>query len=104
MAFSVTERSRELAIRAALGATPHGLRTMIVRSGLTLAVSGTVAGLVAALALTRLLSAWLFAVGPNDPLTFSVVSVGLVGIGLVASWIPAWRAAATSPVVALQRV
>jgi ABC-type antimicrobial peptide transport system permease subunit len=104
MAFAVSERARELGIRAALGATPRSLLVMIARSGLVLAVSGTVAGVAAALVLTRLLSAWLFAVSPDDPLTFIVVSVGLIAVGLLASWIPAWRASTTSPLIALHRV
>jgi putative ABC transport system permease protein len=102
MALSVSQRVREIGIRMALGAQPSGIIRMIVRQGLILAALGVGIGFAGALALTGLLKSLLFEVMPTDPLTFVAVAVVLVGAALIASFIPARRAALIDPNVALR--
>jgi putative ABC transport system permease protein len=102
MSYSVTQRTRELGIRMALGAARSRVLALVVGQGMALAVSGVAIGLVAALALTRFLSSQLFGVGATDPTTFTAVSVLLVGIALLATLVPAMRATRVDPVVALR--
>ena len=93
MAFAVTSRTRELGVRAALGATPGDLIRMVLRQGLLLTLLATVIGLAAATALTRFMASMLFNVAPTDALTFAIVAGVLVLVAMAASLIPALRAA-----------
>ena len=101
VAYTVSQRTREIGIRMALGALPRDVLRMIVRQEMTLAFVGVVAGLGAALGLTRFLRAMLFEVKPTDPATFFAVAVLLAAIALAACWIPARRATRVDPMVAL---
>jgi putative ABC transport system permease protein len=102
LAYAVTQRTREIGVRAALGA-PHGqLKAMFLRYGVLLAVAGVVLGTPAAVALSRLLSGLLFGVSPLDPLTYATVGLMLVVAAAAASYLPARRAARVDPLVALR--
>ena len=102
LSFVVAQRTRELGIRMALGAAPGDVRRMVIAYGSRLAAAGLVLGLVGSLALTRLIASMLFGVAPRDPLTFTAVSVILLGIGVLASWLPARRATRIDPIAALR--
>ena len=102
ISYSVSQRTRELGIRIALGAPNRVLKSMVVRQGLLLAAVGVAFGLAAAVALTRLMSSMLFNISPVDPLTYAAVSVGLLGAAVAASYIPARRASAVDAPVALR--
>ena len=102
IAYSVSQRTREIGIRMALGAQQASLTKMFVRHGLILAGIGVVCGMVAAVPLMSLMSSLLFNVKPVDPATYAVVSVGLVLTAFLASYLPSRRAAAVSPVEALR--
>jgi hypothetical protein len=102
MSYAVTRRSHELGIRAALGASRGEIVGLVLRQGMKLAAIGMAAGLVAALALTRLMAGLLYGVRPADPATLVAVALLLGGIALVACYIPARRATAVDPVVALR--
>jgi putative ABC transport system permease protein len=102
MSYAVTERTRELGIRLALGAQKrHVLRLMMART-LRLVFAGLASGLLASLLLTRWLRHMLFGVSATDPVTFAVISVLLVGVAMLACYLPARRAAALDPLVALR--
>jgi putative ABC transport system permease protein len=98
----VTQRTRELGVRIALGARRHEIVTLVVRQGMRLALAGIGAGLVAAALLTRLMASLLYDVKSNDPMTFGAVAFGMAAIALVACWFPALRAARVDPAVALR--
>jgi putative ABC transport system permease protein len=99
----VTERRREIGIRIALGASARRVSAEILRQGVGLAIAGVVSGLAAALAMTRLLSAWLYDVGSAfDPGTFALVAIGMVAVAAAATYLPARRAASVDPMVALR--
>jgi len=102
MSYSVTQRTRELGIRMALGAARTRVLALVVGQGMALAVTGVVIGLAGALALTRLLSSQLFGIGATDPATYTIVSVLLAGIAFLATLVPAMRATRVDPVVALR--
>jgi putative ABC transport system permease protein len=102
MAYTVAQRTREIGIRIALGASRRDVSRMILGRGFVLTGLGLLIGIVAALGLTRFLSSFLYQVKPVDPLTFVVVSVLLGAISLLASYVPAWRAARVDPMVALR--
>ena len=102
MAYFVTERTREIGIRVALGAQTSDVLKLVVRNGMRLALMGVVIGLTGSFALTRLMSSFLMGVAPTDALTFAVVSLGLIAVALVACYIPARRAMRVDPVVALR--
>jgi putative ABC transport system permease protein len=102
IAYAVTQRTREIGIRMALGAQPAGLRGMFVRQGLLLAVVGAALGLIAAAGLTRLMSSLLFKTAALDPVTYAVVSGVLILAAALASYFPARRATAVDPVEALR--
>ncbi|HUK89332.1 MAG TPA: FtsX-like permease family protein, partial [Blastocatellia bacterium] len=89
-------------IRIALGAGPRDVMREVVREGMTLVIAGIGLGLVAALGLTRLMAGMLYEVKPYDPLTFLAVSVLLVSVATLAEFIPARRASAVDPMVALR--
>jgi ABC-type antimicrobial peptide transport system permease subunit len=102
MSYAVTRRARELGIRLALGATRREILRIVLTQGMRLAAIGMAAGLAAATALTRLLASLLYGVRPADPLTMAVVALLLGAIALLACYIPARRATAVDPVVALR--
>ena len=102
LSYSVTQRTREIGIRIALGALPGRLLGLVVVEGVALALAGAVLGLVAAYVLTRSMGALLFEVTPTDPVTFALVPAGLVLVALVASYFPARRATRIDPVRALR--
>jgi len=101
MSYAVTRRVRELGIRAALGAPRGEMVGLVLRQGMRLAAMG-MAGVIAALALTRLMAGMLYGVCPADPLNLAAVALLLGAIALVACYIPARRATAVDPVVALR--
>jgi predicted permease len=102
IAYSVTQRTREIGIRIALGAQRKNITGMFVRQGLFLAGAGAVCGLVVALGVTRFLSSLLFHVSPVDPVTYICVCLGLAAAAMLASYIPSRRTAAVDPVEALR--
>jgi putative ABC transport system permease protein len=102
IAYSVSQRTQEIGIRMALGATQHDVMRMVVGAAMRLAFGGVAIGLVAALAATRLMSSLLFGVRSSDPLTFAAVAAILVGTALVATYLPARRATRVDPMVALR--
>jgi predicted permease len=102
ISYIVSQRTHEIGVRIALGAETGNVAVMVLRQGLTLAVAGVAIGVVSALGLTKLMSVLLYGVSPTDPITFVVMSISLVGIALLASYLPARRAAATDPVEALR--
>jgi predicted permease len=102
LAYSVSQRTREIGVRMALGAQPRELSRMFVWQGLWLIGIGVAAGSVAAFAATQLMSSLLFGVSRNDPATFIGVSIVLFATALFASWIPARRATRIDPMVALR--
>jgi putative ABC transport system permease protein len=102
IAYLVSQRSREIGIRIALGATSGGVVRMIVREGAAMVGAGLAIGLVGALVLTRLMSALLFNTSSSDPTTYGVVIVTLAGVALLASSVPALRAARVDPALAMR--
>ncbi len=102
ISYGVSQRSREFGVRIALGATPRDVVALVVRSGTRITVVGLAIGLVGAILATRTLRALLFGVSAMDGLTFAVVCIVLAGAATLASWLPARRAAAVDPVVAMR--
>ena len=102
MASAVRERTRELGVRAALGASPERLRRAVIRQALAVAAAGAVAGLVVALASSRLLSALLYEVSPADPIAMLGAAGVLLLVALVAAFVPANRATKVAPAEALR--
>jgi predicted permease len=102
MSYAVTRRTRELGIRVALGSSRREIVSLVLRQGMRLAAIGLAGGLVAAVALTRLMAGLLYGVRPADPATLAAVALLLGGIALAACYIPARRAMAVDPVVALR--
>jgi predicted permease len=102
ISYAVSQRRREIGIRAALGAQPGELKRMFVRHGLALAGVGVAIGLGAAAGLTRLMSALLYGITPLDPVTYAAVPVLVVVATVLASYLPARRAASVDPVEALR--
>jgi len=102
MHYSVAQRTHEIGIRMALGARAGNVVRMVIGQGILLASIGLGAGLAGSWWLTRLLSILLFGVTPSDPVTFAAVSILLVAVAILASSIPAWRAARVDPIAALR--
>ena len=102
IAYAVSQRTREIGIRIALGAPPAGLQAMFVRQGILLAAIGATVGLAAAFGLTRLMESLLFGVAAVDPSTYAVVAVVLIAAAALASYVPARRATSVHPTEALR--
>ena len=102
LSYLVSQRTREFGIRMAIGASQRDVLALVVRKGLLLTGAGVVAGLALALAITRLMRALLFGVGPADIVTFAAVPAILVAVALLASYLPAARATRVSPLLALK--
>jgi putative ABC transport system permease protein len=102
LAFSVSRRSREIGIRMALGALPAGVVKLVLKQGMVLVLMGAVLGLLLSLALTRLLSNWLYGVPPYDPATYLLGAVLLAGVASLACILPARRATHIDPLAALR--
>jgi putative ABC transport system permease protein len=101
VSYAVSLRTREIAVRLALGAQPADVRRMVSRQGMVVAAVGIVVGLAGALGVTRVMAALLFGVSPTDPLTLVVAAASLFAVAVVAGWVPARRAAALDPARAL---
>jgi ABC-type antimicrobial peptide transport system permease subunit len=102
ISYSVTQRTREIGIRMALGAQRQAITGMFVRDGLVLAAIGIGCGLVAAFAAMRLMKSLLFGVSPVDPATYAAITVAVFATVWVACWLPSRRAAAVDPMNALR--
>jgi putative ABC transport system permease protein len=102
LSFAVAQRTQEFGVRLALGATTSDVLRLTLFQGARLIVAGLVLGLIGALAVTRVIGTLLYDVSPADPLSFSVVAVFLLAVGLLASYLPARRAARVDPLVALR--
>ena len=102
MSYAVSQSTRELGLRMALGASAAALLRLVISQGLALTLGGVVLGTAAALGLTRLLGSYLFHVSPRDPVAFGSALVVMLGAALAACLLPAWRAARTDPMSALR--
>jgi putative ABC transport system permease protein len=102
LAYGVRRRVREIGIRMALGADRRGVVRMVIADALRPTIIGLVVGVVAALAIRRVVESLLFGVGPGDPLTFAAVSTLLVVVALGASALPAYSATRVDPMLALR--
>jgi hypothetical protein len=102
ISYSVSQRTQEIGIRMALGASRQDVLRMVVGGGLRLAIAGVLIGVALALAAGRFISALLFGVRATDPLTFSAVAAALLATAVLAAWIPARRATRVDPMVALR--
>jgi putative ABC transport system permease protein len=102
VSYSVSQRTREIGIRIALGGRPGEILALLIRQALMLSCVGMVVGLIAALVLTRAMRALLFDITPGDPVSFAIALVLLAGVAVLASYIPARRATKIDPLAALR--
>jgi putative ABC transport system permease protein len=102
ISLAVTQRTRELGVRMALGAAPSSLRGMVLRQGLGLAAVGIIAGGLGAIGLSRLMSSLLYGTTPTDPWSFAAAALMLGAVAALAAWVPARRATRVDPLVALR--
>jgi predicted permease len=102
LSYIVADRTREIGVRMALGAHPRSVRRMVVLEGARVVGAGVVIGVLAALAFTQVLGGLLFGVQPVDAATFTLMSIAMVGVGLIASYLPARRASRLDPMVSLR--
>ncbi len=102
ISYSISQRTREIGIRMALGAQQQAVRGMFLQQGLWLVAIGIVAGLAAAVPLARFMSTLLFGISPLDPATYGVVSLVLIAAALLATYLPTRRATRVEPSVALR--
>jgi predicted permease len=102
ISFAVSQRTHEIGLRMALGARRLDVLKMVMRQGIGLAIGGVAVGLVASLGVTRIVRSLMNGMLPANPLTFVMVAMLMVGVALVASFLPAWRATRVDPVIALR--
>ena len=102
LSFAVSQRTREIGVRMALGAQRHNVLKLVVGQGISLTVIGVALGLVAAFGLTRVMASLLFGVTTTDAVTFVTVPLGFIGVALLSCYIPARRATRVDPLVALR--
>jgi ABC-type antimicrobial peptide transport system permease subunit len=102
MAYSVAQRRRELCVRLALGARPLDIRRLVLNQGVRLAAMGLVIGLIGGAVATQAMRSLLFSVSPHDPTSFAGIALLLSGVAVVSSYLPARRAAAYNPTMALR--
>ena len=102
LAGSVAERTREIGVRSALGATPADILGLVVRQGMTLTVFGVALGLGGAAGASQALVTLLFEISPLDAATYIGVVAMLTGVSALACWLPAWRAAGVDPSITLR--
>ena len=102
MSYVVSQRTGEIGVRLALGASPSNVAAMIGRQGALVSLAGAATGLAVAFAGTRLIESLLYGVSPREPLVFATMTMLLVAVALVACWLPARRAARLSPLDALR--
>jgi putative ABC transport system permease protein len=102
MAYAVTQRRREIGVRMALGAGRGDVLRLVLTRALSIVAAGVIAGLAGAAAVTRVLQRFLFGITPTDPIAFTIVTLLLMGVGLLAAWLPARRATRIDPSAALR--
>jgi ABC-type antimicrobial peptide transport system permease subunit len=102
MAYAVTQRTHEIGVRVALGATPGEIAVMVMKEGARLAAVGTIVGGIGALVLARALATLLFGVRPADPIAFAIAAGSVLIMTLVATYVPSRRATRVDPVAALR--
>jgi len=102
IAYAVSQRTREIGIRIALGARPADVRRMFARYGMSLCAMGIPIGIGASAALTRMMKSLLFGVAPMDPMTFAAVPVTLLAAALAASYLPARKVSAVDPATCIK--
>jgi len=102
MAYAVTQRRREIGVRMALGADRRDVFRLVLTRALRIVVAGVIVGLAGAAGVTRVLQSFLFGVTPTDPIAFTVVTLLLMAVGLMAAWLPARRATRIDPCAALR--
>ena len=102
ISYLVSQRTREIGVRIAIGAQPGAVRRMVVGEAVAVTAAGVVIGLGAAVGLTRLMAGLLHGVGPVDPLTYGTVALVITSVALAASYLPARRAAGIDPAAALR--
>ena len=102
LSYVVAQRTREIGVRLALGAQPGTVRRMVVREGGQIVSAGIVVGTVVALVVAPMLGRLLFGIAAIDPVTFAAVVASMFVVGLLASYLPAWRASNVDPIVSLR--
>jgi putative ABC transport system permease protein len=102
MAYAVAQRRREIGVRMALGADRHAVLRLVLARALRVVAAGLIVGLVGAAGVTRVLQTFLFGVTPTDPIAFTIVTLLLMGVGMMAAWLPARRATRVDPWTALR--
>src|SRR5262249_3213769 len=103
MSYAVSQRAHEIGVRLALGAQPWNILRLIIGQGLKLTLIGLMSGLVGALAMTRVMSPFLYGVSAVDPMKFILLSLLLLCSALLACWLPARRAMRVDPMIELRR-
>ena len=102
LSYVVSRRTREIGVRIALGASAWTVRTQVLHAGMTLASLGVLLGLAGSAALARFLETFLYGVGTLDPATYAAVAVLLLSVAVLATWVPARRAASVDPLIAIR--
>jgi putative ABC transport system permease protein len=102
MAYAVAQRRREIGVRMALGATGRDVLRLVLARALRIVIAGLIIGLAGSVGVTRVLQRFLFGVTPTDPIAFTIVTLLLMAVGLMAAWLPARRATRIDPCPALR--